>query len=158
MCTFARNKLHQDTNKAIMTDEVKHSISRMAILGAFLMAISCTAKITVFYLGMPVIAQWINIVMNAIIVVGCYQLGRIVNLPVTHRLLCLVAMLGYVMYSFILALATRSDDNVVSVMVYGFFLLTSFAAIALVIALLFRNIKQQEEIIAELEESTKKNK
>lgn len=138
-----------------MKGNIRRTISRIAIYGAFLMCLYCTLKVTSIYFHMPLLAQWTNVFMNTLIVFSCYKLGRIAKLPVAHRLLCLVAMLGYTMYSLILALRNDLDEQIVSTMVFLCFLVTALAAIVLVFTLLFRNIQRDEDILSKLEKKSR---
>lgn len=138
--------------------KMRRSIYRIATIGAFLMAFSCTLKITAFYLGMPMISQGINLVMNAVIVLGCYQLGRAVKMPATHKLLCGVAFLGYLMYSLILFFNPTMDAEHVSEMILAFFIITLVASIAFLIALIKREIEEDKRMMDEMEGKSKTNK
>lgn len=116
------------------------------------MALSCTMKITAFHLGAPIVAQWVNVIMNALVVCGCYRLGKLSDLTRSHRLLCATAMVGYVLYGVILIFANHIDNFVLSESVLIFFVLTLFVSIWFLIDLVRTDIKHTEEIIEEMEE------
>lgn len=134
-----------------MTPDQKKSISRIAILGAFIMAISCTIKITAFHFNAPLVAQWVNVVMNAIVVIGCYKLGRIVQLSRSHSLLCGTAIIGYIFYGGILVFINHAKDTSISVGVLVFFALTLVMSVSLLINILLQDLKQTEKMIEEME-------
>lgn len=135
-----------------MTPETKTTVARIAIAGAFVMALSCTMKITAFHFGAPIVAQWVNVIMNALVVYGCYRLGKLADLARSHRLLCATAMVGYVLYGVILIFANHIDNFVLSESVLIFFVLTLFVSIWFLIDLVRTDIKHTEEIIEEMEE------
>lgn len=115
------------------------------------MAISCTLKITAFHLGLPVVAQWVNVLMNAAVVYACYVLGRMVGLSRSHRLLCGTAMLGYVLYGIILLFVSKTPDESVSVSVLGFFVVTMIMSVWFLIDLVRSDIKKTEEDLKKME-------
>lgn len=131
---------------------LKKVASRYAVIGAFLMSLSCTCKITAFYLGVPIISQWINIILNAIIVYGCYVLGKKTGAPKAQTILCGVAMLGYIMYSLILLYAPNQQNFVLSEIVFLFFILTLCASVACLVVLIMKDIKKDEETLKKFEE------
>lgn len=101
-----------------------------------MMSLTCTCKITAFYLGVPILAQWINVIMNAIIVYGCYKLGKKAGAPLAQSVICVVAMLGYIMYMGILIVAPNLQHNpTLSLLVYSFFVLTLIASITCLAAI-----------------------
>lgn len=136
-----------------MTKDTKKRISRIAVIGAFIMALSCTVKITAFHFGLPVVAQWVNVIMNAIIVCGCYELGRIADLSRSHRLLCGTALLGYVFYAFILVFMQRSSNEGLSLSVLLFFMLTLVMAVWFFIDIVRSDLKQTEQELENLEKT-----
>ncbi|MBQ0057497.1 MAG: hypothetical protein KBT20_07565 [Bacteroidales bacterium] len=133
-----------------MNPKHKKQISRIAVIGAFLMAISCTVKITLFHLHYPVVAQWINVIMNAIVVCGCYELGKIVELSRSHRWLCATAMLGYVIYGVILLFPMTSEQNGISAVVLAFFFITMVMSILFLLDLVRKSIKDEQDKIEKL--------
>lgn len=133
-----------------MTPDTKKEISHIAILGAFIMSLSCTLKITAFHFHMPVVAQWINVVMNFLIVYGCYVLGKIAGLSRTHKLLCWTAMLGYLFYSIILLTIPSTSDQTLSLGVLAFFMLTLVMAVWLLIDLVRKDLKETEELLEQM--------
>lgn len=114
------------------------------------MAISCTVKITLFHLHYPVVAQWINVIMNAIVVCGCYELGKIVELSRSHRWLCATAMLGYVIYGVILLFPMTSEQNGISAVVLAFFFITMVMSILFLLDLVRKSIKDEQDKIEKL--------
>lgn len=135
-----------------MTQEQKVRISRIAIIGAFLMAISCTLKITAFHLSMPIFSQWINVVLNAIIVYGCYVLGKLVGLSRAHKMLCGTAMLGYLMYSIILIIVPKSSNQTIHLSVLLFFGLTMAVSVWFLVDLVRNDLKETELMLQQMEE------
>lgn len=134
-----------------MLPKTKKRISRIAVVGAFIMALSCTVKITAFHFNLPLVSQWVNVIMNAIIVCGCYELGRIAELSRSHRLLCGTAMLGYILYSFILMFFQKSTNEGVSLSVLLFFMLTLIMSVWFLIDLVRSDLKQTEIDLEQLE-------
>lgn len=130
---------------------MKNRISRIAIVGAFIMALSCTVKITAFHFNMPLVAQWVNVIMNAAVVCGCYELGTISGLSRSHRLLCGTALLGYILYGVILLFFRDSVSEGLSLSVLLFFMLTLMVSVWFFIDLIRRDLKQTEEDIEKLE-------
>lgn len=124
---------------------MRQRISIIAIVGAFIMAFSCTIKITAFHLGYPLVAQWVNVVMNALIVMGCFYLGRIVRLPRAHSLLCSTAILGYVFYGIVLVMLPSSTDVKLTDEVVFFFVLTLIMSAWFVVSLIHNGIKKHKE-------------
>lgn len=138
-----------------MTPKHKKTISRIAIVGAFLMAISCTVKITLFHLNCPEAAQWVNVIMNAIVVCGCYELGKITELSLSHRLLCGTAILGYLIYGIILLFFIRSKNEGVSAVVLGFFIFTMIMSVWFFIDLVLHNLRKDEDKFERLKKELK---
>lgn len=122
----------------------------MAVIGAFIMALSCTAKITAFHLNLPLVAQWVNVIMNAIVVCGCFELGRIADLSRSHRLLCGTAMLGYVFYAFILLFMQKSSNEGLHIGVLLFFMLTLIMSVWFFIDIVNNDLKQTEHDLEDL--------
>ncbi len=120
------------------------------------MALSCTAKITAFHFGLPIVAQWINVIMNAAIVCGCYELGTMVGLSRSHRLLCGTALLGYIFYGVILLFLDKSTSQSVSMSVLLFFMLTLVMSLWFFIDLVRRDLKKTEEDLEKLEKELDK--
>lgn len=131
--------------------EIKKRISRLAVVGAFIMALSCTMKITAYYLDAPLISQWINVVMNFVIVYGCFELGRMAGLGRTHRFLCYTAVLGYIFYGVILLFFREMDNGGLSASVLCFFMLTLAMSVWLFIDLVRQDLKQTEKDLKILE-------
>lgn len=134
-----------------MTKNQKSKISRIAIVGAFVMAISCTVKITAFHLNMPAVAQWTNVIMNAMVVIGCYQLGRIVELRRSHRLLCATALLGYVFYGGVLLFMQHNGNENISTVVLLFFMLTLVMSIWFFLDIVLTDIREKEKMLERME-------
>lgn len=119
------------------------------------MALSCTIKITAFHFNLPLVAQWVNVIMNATIVIGCYALGRMVGLSRNHRLLCGTALIGYIFYGFILLYSNSSDSESISIGVLVFFILTLFMSIWFLIRLVLDDLKHTKEDLENLERRLK---
>lgn len=130
---------------------MKKKIARLAILGAFLMALSCTVKITAYYLNMPLVSQWINVVMNFIIVYGCYEMGRMTGLGRMHRYLCYTAVLGYILYGIILLFFRNSASGGLSLGILFFFMLTLAMSVWFFIDLVRKDLRKTEKDLQDLE-------
>ena len=135
-----------------MTPEQKTQISRIAIIGAFIMAISCTLKITFFHFNIPLVSQWINVILNAVIVYGCYKLGKLADLSLSHRLLCGTAMIGYLLYGFILLCVPSTPGEGISASVLAFFILTLAMSVWFLFDLVRKDLKDTEEFLEQFEE------
>lgn len=134
---------------------MRKKISNIATIGAFIMALSCTIKITAFHFNLPLVAQWVNVIMNAAIVIGCYALGRMVGLSRNHRLLCGTALIGYIFYGFILLYSNSSDSESISIGVLAFFILTLFMSTWFLIRLVLDDLKHTKENLENLERRLK---
>lgn len=133
-----------------MTASDKKKIARIAVIGAFVMALSCTIKITAFHFHMPELAQWVNVVMNAMVVYGCYVLGRVAGLSRSHRVLCGTAMLGYLLYGAILFFHSKSEDGEVEASVLVFFILTLVMSVWFLIDIVRKDLKRKEKMLQDM--------
>lgn len=62
------------------------------------MAISCILKLWVFVFDLAIIAKYINVILNASIVLGAYCIGRYLSYCKLHKFLCDYCLYGYIIY------------------------------------------------------------
>lgn len=114
----------------------KLTYKRLALLfvkySPALMAIVCSIKLFVYYLGHYTIVHYINVFLNIFIVGGIYTLGRTFGYCWKHRSLCRTAFWGYVVYAVALAAGVSDKDLLIPAALY--------IILVLIMALLYRSI------------------